>query len=241
MNRKQFIQHCGATCRNWTWSWSFINHDKQLVIFGAWDTEREKERAVILREEWAYNHRNKKQPGYTQAIEHIRYVLEGYELFTFNMIHAPNPDNPGIAVIKNFERHLNHRFLRKEGTAWYADFSPNPFPEELPTVGDYIEGAKKTIIVNAYERDPEARRACIKHYGFVCQCCGFDFEKTYGELGKNFIHVHHIRPLRTLGEGYCINPVTDLIPLCPNCHAMIHRGNDARPLSVDDLRKMLRN
>lgn len=131
--------------------------------------------------------------------------------------------------------------MRKEGTVWYADFAANPFPEELPTVGDYIEGAKKTITVNAYERDPEARRACIRHYGFVCQCCGFDFEKTYGELGKNFIHVHHIRPLRTLGEGYCINPVNDLVPLCPNCHAMIHRGNEARPLSVDDLRKMLRN
>jgi 5-methylcytosine-specific restriction protein A len=157
------------------------------------------------------------------------------------MIHAPNPDNPDIAVIKDFERHLNHRFLRKEVTVWYADFAANPFPEELPTVGDYIEGAKKTITVNAYERDPEARRACIRHYGFVCQCCVFDFEKTYGELGKNFIHVHHIRPLRTLGEGYCINPVNDLVPLCPNCHAMIHRGNEARPLSVDDLRKMLRN
>lgn len=145
MNRKQFIQHCGATCQNWTWSWSFINHDEQRVIFGAWDTEREKERAVILREEWAYNHRNKKQPGYTQAIEHIRYILEGYELFTFNMIHAPNPDNPDIAVIKDFERHLNHRFLRKEGTVWYADFAANPFPEELPTVGDYIEGAKRRL------------------------------------------------------------------------------------------------
>ena len=94
-----------------TLSWSFINHDKQRVIFGAWDTEREKERAVILREEWAYNHRNKKQPGYTQAIEHIRYILEGYELFTFNMIHAPNPDNPDIAVIKDFERHLNHSLV----------------------------------------------------------------------------------------------------------------------------------
>ncbi|WP_336185712.1 hypothetical protein [Klebsiella grimontii] len=47
MNRKQFIQSRGATCRNWTWSWSFINHDDQLVIFGAWDVERDQERAVI--------------------------------------------------------------------------------------------------------------------------------------------------------------------------------------------------
>lgn len=70
VNRKQFIQSRGATCRNWTWSWSFINHDDQQVIFGAWDVEREQERAVILREEWEFNARNKRQPGYSQAIEH---------------------------------------------------------------------------------------------------------------------------------------------------------------------------
>ncbi|MEB6855240.1 HNH endonuclease [Escherichia coli] len=240
MNRKQFIQSRGATCRNWTWSWSFINHDEQFVVFGAWDTEREKERAVILREEWEFSASHKKQPGYTQAIEHIGFILQGYELFTFNMVHAPNPDNPDVAVIKDFERRLDHRFLRKEGTVWYADFSANTFPDELPVSGSYIEGAKKSITVNAYERDPEARQACIRHHGVVCKCCGFDFEKTYGEHGKGFIHVHHVRPLRTLGEGYQIDPVTELVPLCPNCHAMVHRGNEARPLSVDELRSMMR-
>ncbi|WP_250692893.1 hypothetical protein [Escherichia coli] len=141
-----------------------------MVIFGAWDTEREKERAVILREEWEYSAGNKKQPGYTQAIEHIRYIRQGYELFSFNMVHAPHPDNPAIAVIKDFERRLEQRFLRKEGTVWYADFSANTFPDELPVAGDYIEGAKKNITVNAYERDPEARRACINHHGAVCKC-----------------------------------------------------------------------
>lgn len=239
VNRKQFIQSRGATCRNWTWSWSFINHDEQFVIFGAWDTEREKERAVILREEWEFSASHKRQPGYTQATEHIGFILQGYELFTFNMVHAPNPDNPDVAVIKNFERRLDHRFLRKEGTVWYADFSANTFPDELPVSGSYIEGAKKSITVNAYERDPEARQACIRHHGAVCKCCGFDFEKTYGKHGKGFIHVHHIRPLRTLGEGYQIDPVTELVPLCPNCHAMIHRGNEARPLSVDELRSLM--
>jgi 5-methylcytosine-specific restriction protein A len=84
LNRKQYIQSRGATCRNWTWSWSFINHDELQVIFGAWDTEREKERVVILRQEWEYSSRDKKPPGYTQAIEHIG-ILQGYELFTFNM------------------------------------------------------------------------------------------------------------------------------------------------------------
>ncbi|MFP8470973.1 HNH endonuclease [Klebsiella grimontii] len=190
MNRKQFIQSRGATCRNWTWSWSFINHDDQLVIFGAWDVERDQERAVILREAWEYNARLRKNPGYTQAVEHIGYILGGYDLYTFNMVQATSPDAPDVAVIQDFERRLEKRFLRKEGA--------------------------------------------------VCQCCGFDFEKTWGEHGKGFIHVHHIRPLRTLGPDYQIDPVNELVPLCPNCHAMIHRGNEAKPLSVEELRAMMR-
>lgn len=99
MNRKQFILSHGATCRNWTWSWSFINHDDQLVIFGAWDVERDQERAVILREEWEFNSSHRKNPGYTQAVEHIGYISEGYDLYTFNMVQATNPKAPDVAVI----------------------------------------------------------------------------------------------------------------------------------------------
>lgn len=92
MNRKQFIQSEGATCSNWTWSWSFVNHEKKMVIFGAWDVESEQERSVILRERWKFNSNNKKQLGYTQALEHIQLVHEGYELYTFNMVDLP----PGL-------------------------------------------------------------------------------------------------------------------------------------------------
>ncbi|HIE8827426.1 HNH endonuclease [Klebsiella variicola] len=158
----------------------------------------------------------------------------------FNMVQATSPDAPDVAVIQDFERRLEKRFLRKEGTVWYADFTASPYPEELVITGSYSEGATKTITVNAYERDPAARRACIAHHGAVCQCCGFDFEKTWGEHGKGFIHVHHIRPLRTLGADYQIDPVNELVPLCPNCHAMINRGNEAKPLSVEELRAMMR-
>lgn len=241
MNRKQFIQSRGATCRNWTWSWSFINHDEQFVIFGAWDVEQEQERAVILREEWEYTARHKKQPGYTQAIEHLGYVLQGYDLFTFNMVHAPHPDDPDIAVIHDFDRRLEQRFLRKEGPVWYADFAASTFPDDVPVADLYPEGATRTITINAYERDPAARRACIRHHGAICQGCGFDFEKMYGEHGKGVIHVHHVRPLRSLGEGYLINPVSELIPLCPNCHAMVHRGNAAKPMSIEALRSIVRH
>lgn len=68
---------------------------------------------------------------------------------------------------------------------------------------------------------------------------GFDFEKTYGEHGMGFIHVHHLRPLSSLGEGYLVDPETDMVPLCPNCHAMVHRGNEAMPLSLEALRRLI--
>ncbi|MDU1436723.1 MAG: hypothetical protein E6928_26370, partial [Citrobacter freundii] len=124
---------------------------------------------------------------------------------------------PDVAVIQDFERRLEKRFLRKEGAVWYADFTASPYPEELSVAGSYIEGATKSITINAYERDPAARRACIAYHGAVCQCCGFDFEKTWGEHGKGFIHVHHIRPLRTLGPDYQGSPQkTESIPRLMN-------------------------
>ncbi|HHR1401672.1 TPA: HNH endonuclease [Klebsiella oxytoca] len=230
----------GATCKNWKWSWSFINHDRQMVIFGAWESEREQGRAVILRKEWEFSAKNIRQPGYSQAIEHLRYIQQGYHLYTFNMVHTPNPENPDVAAIKDFERRLDKRWLRMEGDVWYADVTGHTYPDELTVPEEYMEGARKVITVNAYERDPAARRACIEYHGAVCQCCGFDFEKTWAEHGKGFIHVHHIRPLRTLGPDYQIDPVNELVPLCPNCHAMIHRGNEAKPLSVKELRAMMR-
>lgn len=134
MNRKQFIQSHGATCSNWTWSWSFVNHDKKMVIFGAWDVQKEQERSVILRERWktkVVDGRTRKNLGYIQAIEHIQLIAEGYDLFTFDMEQGRNDEDRDVAVIKRFTPKLEKRYLRKEGTVWYADFLPNPFPDEI--------------------------------------------------------------------------------------------------------------
>ena len=237
MNRKQFILSKGATCDNWTWSWSFVNHQNKFVIFGAWDTEREEDRTVILREAWEYNETKKglrKQAGYNQSIEHIEYINQGYDLYIFNMIYSESVDNENVAKIKDFDKNLEKRILKKEGSIWFADLEPKLFPNEISDEETYIEGAKYQVLVNAYERDPKARDACIKHFGTTCQGCGFDFEKVYGDIGKGFIHVHHIKPLHTLGENYELDPKKDLIPLCPNCHAMVHRKNPV--MKVEQLR-----
>ncbi|WP_238091261.1 HNH endonuclease [Photobacterium leiognathi] len=85
----------------------------------------------------------------------------------------------------------------------------------------FIEGS---VTVNRYERDPAARAACIEHYGCYCQVCGFDFLKVYGALGLGYIEVHHIKPLHEIKSAYIVDPIKDLIPLCANCHSMIHRS-----------------
>lgn len=97
--------------------------------------------------------------------------------------------------------------------------------EEIDTV--LTEGASKTVSVNIYERNPIARRACIEHYGTTCQICSTNLGAVYGQIGQDFIHVHHKIELSQIGENYQVNPVADLIPVCPNCHAMLHRRKPA--------------
>ncbi len=128
-------------------------------------------------------------------------------------------------------------------TLWSAHLmqiglSPLLLPEEIPTPEQYWEGALHRISVNAYERDPRARQACLQHYGKSCSICSFDFEAIYGEIGKGFIHVHHLRQLSEIGETYEVDPLHDLIPVCPNCHAMLHKQSPA--YSIDELKAMVK-
>lgn len=114
------------------------------------------------------------------------------------------------------------------------------YPDEIDNrIPELLEGAMKSVVVNQYERNTKAREKCIQHYGAICQCCSLNFGNRYGEIGVGFIHVHHIKLLSQIGEKYLVNPIKDLIPLCPNCHAMVHRTNP--PLDIDELRDILSN
>lgn len=109
--------------------------------------------------------------------------------------------------------------------------------DEVENPSLFPEGATHQITVNAYERNPEARKLCIEHHGLSCCICGFDFEAVYGEVGKGFIHVHHLKPLSEVGKGYKVDPVRDMRPVCPNCHAVIHRNEPA--YTVQEVRELL--
>lgn len=125
-----------------------------------------------------------------------------------------------------------------------VDSEEESLPEEvIVEPGEaIIEGAKKTITINAYERDPKAKRICKNHYmkkygRIMCQVCGFDFGQVYGPEYSNKIHIHHIVPVSEIGEKYVVDPINDLIPVCPNCHMVLHLGDG---ISVDELKKKLK-
>lgn len=112
------------------------------------------------------------------------------------------------------------------------------YPDELKN-DSFSEGAAQQVSVNRYERSLEARRGCISHYGEICQVCGLDFEERYGVIGKGFIHVHHVIPIASIGTEYVVDLIKDLVPVCPNCHAMLHRKEP--PLSITELKAQFKN
>lgn len=104
---------------------------------------------------------------------------------------------------------------------------------------EFIEGLKKTTLTNRYERNKLARQTCIKHHGAICYICGFNFEKVYGKIGKGFIHVHHEIDISLIGKEYKVDPIKDLKPVCPNCHAMLHQKRPA--YTIDELKSIIKN
>lgn len=113
--------------------------------------------------------------------------------------------------------------LESEETEWY----------ELRTEGNLVN-----YYGRRYERDPVNRKRAIEIHGLSCVACGFNFEAVYGERGKDFIEVHHIKPLSAIKEEIIIDPKEDLVPVCSNCHRMIHRKRDD-VLTVEELKVLL--
>lgn len=75
------------------------------------------------------------------------------------------------------------------------------------------------------ERNRKLAEKAKKAHGYICQACGFDFEKQYGEIGCKFIEAHHLTPLCTLkGQKITLDPKKDFAVLCANCHRMIHKS-----------------
>ena len=110
-------------------------------------------------------------------------------------------------------------------------------PEEISETEGFYEGARKQISVNTYERDRTARDKCLQHYDTRCAVCGKDMSEIYGPEATGLIHVHHLKPLSEVKGGYQVNPIADLRPVCPNCHAVIHRRKP--PYKIEEVKGFL--
>jgi 5-methylcytosine-specific restriction enzyme A len=108
-----------------------------------------------------------------------------------------------------------------------------------PTYLPMIEGKEKTRIQTYYERSPKLRIQAIKIHGTKCVICGFDFGKKYGPYGEGYIEIHHVIPHSSIKGEREIDPQKDLVPVCSNCHRIIHKPRDSW-LTIDDMKKMIK-
>jgi 5-methylcytosine-specific restriction protein A len=106
-------------------------------------------------------------------------------------------------------------------------------PSEI-AASESTEGGRVTVHASRFERDLAARKRCLEIFGHSCCVCGLDFKAVYGDIGAGFIHVHHLTPLSMIGKRYKVNAATDLRPVCPNCHELLHKQNP--PLSIEALK-----
>lgn len=124
----------------------------------------------------------------------------------------------------------------------YQDpLTPAATPEEDSVME---EGALRQVSITTKERNRNARQACLRKYGdqaYICQACGFDFEKFYGLKGREYIEVHHLNPIAAIDGAHEIDSAEGLVPLCSNCHSMIHRAgpNILRPITLEALKELI--
>lgn len=180
-----------------------------------------------------WRHPDDKRARYAQRIDVDQwqhYVSEGVSVDGLGKISPPEIQKAVFEIAQGlFER------IRKALIGESDD--ETMLPEEVSVSEKLVEGAVKTITVNAYERNQKAKTDCIKHFGRKCAVCGFKMAELYGTVGENVIHVHHLRELASVGKAYEVDPIKDLRPVCPNCHAVLHTESPA--MSIERLRKVL--
>lgn len=170
--------------------------------------------------------------------KNILFDKDNLEKVDSNKIQQWFPQQSGISIKPEIIAQLESNwfdFIRKNKYIGNGFVSDDVISDENES---FMEGKSKEITQTRYERNPQARKTCLKHHGYSCQICEFNFEKAFGEIGKGFIHVHHINAIALIGKEYKIDPKNDLIPVCPNCHAMIHSKRPA--FSIDEIKEIIK-
>ncbi|RAS30676.1 MULTISPECIES: HNH endonuclease [unclassified Pseudomonas] len=163
--------------------------------------------------------------------------IDGVYLETIPANRLKNYWRDGVRPISqaDFDAILSHAKLQP----LQAEANGPNVEGDLFTLESANEGSKFSYFGTRYERRKDLRMQAIAIHGLDCKGCGFDFEQAYGEHAKGFIHVHHVVPISESGGEKAVDPETDLVTLCANCHAVVHRKRDMT-LSIDELKGMVR-
>ena len=109
--------------------------------------------------------------------------------------------------------------------------------EPQPQYPVIYEGKEKTRIQTYLERDPRLRKQAIKIHGTTCVACNFNFAEKYGKYGEGYIEIHHLKPHSSVKGERAVDPKSDLVPVCSNCHRMIHKPDPM--LNIEELKKII--
>ena len=166
---------------------------------------------------------------YIQIHEEVRQLMENYYGMPVSLLDA----HSFIWMTHHADDNFDCNELPE-----IEEIGGNQDPYESTVIKGEKEGRITERYVTKYERNPKNRAAAIRIHGYRCAACGFNFAEVYGELGRDFIEVHHIKPLCSFTEEVTIDPETDLVCLCANCHRMIHRKRGAI-MTVEDLKQAM--
>lgn len=169
---------------------------------------------------------NQKRFGLYSSIAEINWDVVGLRV-----------KSPFIPVYSQFDIHYE---AIKEYVILFSGLIVAMTDFEKPDFeGGFVEGTSREVLSVQHERNPLNRAVCLRKKGYRCSVCGLDMGERYGEIGRGYIEVHHAVPVSTYTVAKKIDPEKELFPLCPNCHAMVHRRNP--PYSIEELKEILKN
>ncbi len=185
-------------------------------LFKHWDEEKAKEGKETLRTDLLFKSLS------DVPIFSIDYLEKNYPSYNWT------PQSGGLSIPEEIASEL-FSLLQQSQFAFKSS--------KKEEIRNYSEGKIREITIKTYDRNPIARQVCIEHHGYNCAVCGFNFGQVYGDFGKNYIEVHHLRQIADIGEEYEIKPIEDLRPVCANCHRMLHK--ERPPLAIEELKTKL--
>jgi hypothetical protein len=143
---------------------------------------------------------------------------------------------------KDYCESIGINFHDKNRKYWLFGFGFDDFIDNSNTNGSFPEGKIVERRHKSRERNSELIESAKKifwrtHGKLFCQICNFDFERIYGDLGRNFIEAHHTVPVSEMKEGH-LTTIDEIAFVCSNCHRMLHRR---RPwLNIDNIKKIIK-